>query len=103
MKVVIAQACVFCQLAERGRFLRLLDQTAGLRDLFGILLCGGRLVGFASLARPEARFLGFSASQVILHVLGPRQAGRTRWTAVNSRRLDGVIDSSVPDWVPRVD
>src|SRR5438552_12477725 len=95
MKVVNARACVFCQLVERGRFLRLLDQTAGLRDLFGILLCGGRLVGFASLARPEARFLGVFASQVIQHVLGPRQAGRTRWTAVNSRSLDRVIKFSI--------
>src|SRR5246127_2061906 len=95
MEVVNAQARVFCQLVERRRFLRLLDEAADLRDFFGSLFCRRRLIGFASLARPEARFFCVFASQVILHVLGPRETGRTRWTAVNSSGLDRVIKFSI--------
>src|ERR1700675_3272866 len=92
MKMIGAQADVLCQRFEAGGRFSAFDQATCGSNLLCMLLDRRRLVGLAAFAGTEPRFFRVFASPVKLHVFRSGETSSTRGAAVNTRRLDGIIE-----------
>ena len=95
MKVVRAQANTLGKVFEARHGLGFLYDAAGFGDFYGMLLDKPWLIGFATPARTKASLLCILAGRMKANVLWPRQTRRAGGTAIDTRRLNGIIESVV--------
>src|SRR5262249_27194987 len=88
----LAHAGMQSQFTKTWQLIGAFDEAAGFLDFGCVQLRQGQLIRPATLARAEACLFRILAGGMKLNILRPSKPSGARRTAVDARRLDGVIE-----------
>jgi hypothetical protein len=95
MEVIAAHAGGFGERVEARQFIGVFDEATGLLHGHRVLFGERSRVRTAPFARPKAGLFGCFAGRIELHVLTSWESCRARRTAIDTRRLHGIVEEAI--------